>query len=296
MTELLWETHVEPPPANPAAGRPFLGSDPGTQKRARFLPNVRASSLTARTEVPIRPPAGGARQAMRSRSVQDPLIEVRLRSDRLEDELSALFADPRAGVRLVACRSSPHRSGRRLVRWLEFETESPVGRERLRELTRRAAPDGLSVANAASPRTLVRLSSPLPGVCAAVFAAGAVCTSCPLLAPERSDRATSVRLIVPRNGDAQRLRRELSRRLEGHFTIERTGELRSSDRMTARQEQAFRTALELGYFSYPRRTNLGALARRLGVSRSTALELLRRSIQELGRRRFSAGERSSESI
>jgi HTH DNA binding domain len=212
----------------------------------------------------------------------------------MEDDFTALLADP--DVRLVACRPSPRRSERRLVRWLELETASPAGRERLRALTLRAGARNLSVSAPASHRALVRLSSPLPAVCSAVFTAGAICATCPLLAPGRSERSSSVRLVVPRNGEAQRLRQELSRTLDSALTIERTGERHPPARMTRRQEEAFRMALELGYFAYPRRADLGALARRLGVSRSTALELLRHAVEDVGRRRFSPGATPAERL
>lgn len=227
----------------------------------------------------------------RPRTPPDSLIEVRFRSDRAEDAFSDILSDPHGGVRLIACRASPPRSGNRLVRWLELETTSSAGRERLRQLTKRAGPTDVSVASPSVDRALVRLAGPLPGVCAAVFAAGAICLSCPLLAGDPGGPGASVRLLVPRNGEARRLRRELSRRLDGHFTLERAGRLRSPAGLTRRQEQAFRTALELGYFSYPRRADLGMVARHLGVSRSTTLELLRHAIREMGRRRFPARDR-----
>lgn len=227
-------------------------------------------------------------------SLPGSLIEVRLRSDRMDDDFTNLLADP--DVRLVACRPSPRRSERRLVRWLELETASPTGRERLRALALRAGARNLAVSAPASHRALVRLSSPLPAVCSAVFAAGAICATCPLLGPDRSERVSSVRLVVPRNGEARRLRQELAHTLDGDLTIERTGERHPPARMTRRQEEAFRTALELGYFAYPRRADLGTLARRLGVSRSTALELLRHAVEDVGRRRFFPGAAAAERL
>lgn len=217
---------------------------------------------------------------------RDSLIEVRLRSDRLEDRFTELLANPRAGVRLIACRPTSSSSGRRLVRWLELETTSAAGRERLRQLTRRAGTGELSVATPSTDRALVRLSSPLPAICASVFASDAVCESCPLLADGLDDSGTSVQVLVPRNGQARRLRRELSRRLDGHLVIERAGAVRSPANLTPRQEHAFRTALEMGYFSYPRRADLGAVARALGVGRSTALELIRHAVRQLGEQRY----------
>ena len=179
------------------------------------------------------------------------------------------------------------------MRWIELETGSPAGRDRLRALGKRVGSPDLSVASLSDDRVLVRLSSPVPGVCAAVFAAGAICLSCPLLTAPPLDSPAAVRMVVPRNGEARRLRRDLERRLDGHLTVERTGTLRATAGLTVRQAEAFRTALEMGYFTYPRRADLHAVAQRLGVGRSTALELLRHAVQQLGHERYPAtSERS----
>jgi HTH DNA binding domain len=240
----------------------------------------------ARTSRAVRSPKTRAREAGR-----DTLIEVRIRSDRLEDEFSDLLRDPEGGVRLIACRPSARRSGGHLLRWVELETRSPAGRERVRQLSRRAGPGAFSLATSGADRALVRLATPLPGVCEAVFAAGATCVSCPLLTPSVGDREASVRVLVPRNGEARLLRQALSQKLGEHATIERAGRPRSSAGMTPRQEQALRTAFALGYFAYPRRADLAAVAKRLGVGRSTTLELLRHAIQEIAAQRFPAEDR-----
>lgn len=218
------------------------------------------------------------------------LIELRLRSDRLEDVFSDLLRDPRGGVRLISCRPSTRGSGTRLLRWLELETTSAAGKERVRELAKQAGSSVFSMAQPGADRAIIRLSSPLPGVCEAVFAAGAMCAACPLLAGDHDGSEGTFRILIPRNAEAMRFRRELGRRLGGHLAVERAGRPRISAGLTPRQDQAFRVAFELGYFSYPRRADLGAVANRLGVSRSTTLELLRHAIREMALRRFLAGD------
>lgn len=47
--------------------------------------------------------------------------------------------------------------------------------------------------------------------------------------------------------------------------------------ITARQEYVVRTALELGFFDYPKKINLKGLSRRLNVSYVTLAEILRRA-------------------
>lgn len=224
-----------------------------------------------------------------------PLMEVRLHSDRIQDGISEFLTDPRAGVRLLSCRPMTGRSGARLVRWLELETSSAGARDRLRQLVKHAGRTDLSLATPSTDRALIRLSSPMPEICAAVFEVGAMCVSCPLLEPDAHDSGVAARILVPRNGEARRLRRELIRRLHGHLTIERAGSPRSSAGLTPRQEQAFQAALDLGYFSYPRRADLATVAKRLGIGRSTALELLRHAVENLGRRQYRGRDREPDS-
>ncbi|HLY77691.1 MAG TPA: helix-turn-helix domain-containing protein, partial [Thermoplasmata archaeon] len=63
------------------------------------------------------------------------------------------------------------------------------------------------------------------------------------------------------------------------------GSYRGSQDLTARQEQAVGTAFMLGYFDYPRRAQLKDVAKSLGVSRTTAMENLRRGMRKLASRR-----------
>jgi len=49
------------------------------------------------------------------------------------------------------------------------------------------------------------------------------------------------------------------------------------DKLTDRQEQILRTALEMGYFEYPRKIRQKALADACGVASSTLAEILRRA-------------------
>ncbi len=58
--------------------------------------------------------------------------------------------------------------------------------------------------------------------------------------------------------------------------IELTHRVRSKE-VTSRQEEIARVAYDLGYFDYPKRTSLEALAGKLGLSMGTLSEILRRA-------------------
>lgn len=51
--------------------------------------------------------------------------------------------------------------------------------------------------------------------------------------------------------------------------------------LTSRQEQIIRIALQKGYFNYPRKVGVRALAKEVGVSSSTLSELLRRAERKI---------------
>lgn len=59
------------------------------------------------------------------------------------------------------------------------------------------------------------------------------------------------------------------------------GSTRPLDNLTERQQEAFRTAYEVGYFEVPREVTSDEIADELDVNNSTALELVRRAEQNL---------------
>ena len=99
------------------------------------------------------------------------------------------------------------------------------------------------------------------------FVAGATC---------RRGSAFEWNLIV-RNRDS--LRRLVSRleRSGSAVKLLRLTRVREAVPLTPRQEEILATALEFGYFDYPKRIRLGELAKRMGVSKSTASEVLRKA-------------------
>ena len=59
--------------------------------------------------------------------------------------------------------------------------------------------------------------------------------------------------------------------------ITRIVPVRGTSILTPRQAQVLDKALEIGYFEYPKRSGVAALAKHLGVSKSTVSETLRRA-------------------
>jgi predicted DNA binding protein len=63
--------------------------------------------------------------------------------------------------------------------------------------------------------------------------------------------------------------------------------LSSRKALTLRQEQVLEIALQLGYFDFPRKTNLAQLSKKLAVTQGTLSEILRRAEKNALTERFS---------
>ena len=61
------------------------------------------------------------------------------------------------------------------------------------------------------------------------------------------------------------------------FKLIKKHNLNKKKEITARQEFVVRTALDLGFFDYPKKVNLEGLSKRLNVSYVTLAEILRRA-------------------
>jgi HTH DNA binding domain len=231
-------------------------------------------------------PSSPARASLRTDPSPRPLVEVRARTPLPEEGLEELLREHGARARLIGCRPTHGGRSRRLLRWLDVEASPAELRALEQAMRQRFGRDSLSASSAGRGRAVFRLSVPLPGLCSAVFLSGGVCLSCPYLEPSDDGTLPSVRVLVPRNGEVARLGRELAHRDLGPATVERMGQYRPLSSLTARQEATLRTALELGYFEYPRRAELADVARRLGIGRSATLELLRRALSAVARRHY----------
>lgn len=225
--------------------------------------------------------AGRGSARVRSRPINS-LFEVRLRPPAKLHPLAELFESEGASARLLACRVG-ERAPRRLTRWLEIEVEAARTEPLLRALRRRVRAPNLAVARLGPGRLLVRLREPAPGVCTATVDAGGICSACLLLT--RGDRAPW-KVVLPRGAETREFVRSLLPEGGTSVGVGRVEPYRSRHSLTRRQDLALRLAYELGYFAYPRRSNLADVARALGAGRSATLEVLRRATAKLAGRRY----------
>lgn len=219
-----------------------------------------------------------------------PLVEIVLSGVDGHDWVTETLTDQGRAFRLLACRPTD-RGRRRLLRLFEVQTGGEGIGPLVRRLRSRVPARDIATASLGPDRTLLRVSVPMPPSCSAAFDLGDFCISCPFVGGTDGAAPPPWRLLVPKIVDARHLLSSAApakAEAGARPALVRAGAYRRRWGLTGRQERALRTALEIGYFDYPRKASLAALASRLGVGRSTALELLRKGTTKLAAERFLA--------
>ena len=232
--------------------------------------------------------SGGSRVRSRTEPADPlPMVEVVLGGLDGEDWVTDALRLEGMNFRLLACRPTD-RGRKRLLRLFEVRTNGEGLTPVVRRLRARLSPRDVGISSFGPDRALLRVASPMPAICSAAFDLGDFCITCPFLRPEEGKDGTSWNVLVPEIADARRLLIASMEHGTPRASLVRAGAYRRRWGLTARQESAVRTALRLGYFDYPRRTSLSAVAAALGVGRSTTLELLRRATAKIASERFRA--------
>ncbi len=192
-------------------------------------------------------------------------------SPRAEDHWLRELTD-RWGVRLRLRTCRPVGAGAgRLLQIFEIATRP----EEIGPIQRylRSAPGvtDLYLAPVAPNRLFVRAVGPMPPACGRLFEVGGYCLSCRLVHPGPGERR-GWSIAVPGASAVRTLSRE-----EGAGRPTAIRPFAPSQGLTGRQLDALTAAHGLGYYGYPRRAGLADVARRLGIGRSAAAELLRRA-------------------
>ena len=237
-------------------------------------------------------PAQGSRRRSRTRPEPRaetdeslPIVEIVLNEVDTNDWVTETLSSLGASFRLLACRSTD-RGRHRLLRLFELRTGPEGVRPVVRRLRARLASRDIAVSSLGPDRALLRVSAPMPSTCAAAFDLGDFCITCPFSAKEDATKGGEWKVLVPQIVDARRLLTASARPTGPRPQLVRAGAYHRAWGLTGRQERALRVAFQIGYFDYPRKASLGTLAGRLGVSRSTALELLRKGTTKLAAQRF----------
>lgn len=217
-------------------------------------------------------------------------VEIRLKTPPSSHWMTQLGERFQARTRVLLCRPTGPGEAK-MIRILEIGAE-PGKMPAIVRFIRRAAPKGAVTFSARAPHhLLVWAVEPMPAACAAVFHVGAVCTACPL-SNDGFGSEEEVRhqwsLLLPRMSPRARGLLKVFDPRDGTAAILRVGGLAPETELTTRQERAVETAFRMGYFDHPRKAGLAEVAKVLGVSRSTTLELLRRGLTKVLSRREDA--------
>jgi len=215
------------------------------------------------------------------------MVEIVLNGVDEGDWVTETLGSSGVSYRLLACRPAD-RGRRRLVRLFEVQTDGDGIGPVVRRLRNRLTGRDIAASSLGPDRALLRIAAPMPAACSVAFELGDFCISCPFLGKGDGTRPASWKVLVPQIVDARRLLKASSADGRARPTLVRAGAYRRRWGLTGRQERALRTAFQIGYFDYPRKATLSTLADRLGVGRSTALELLRRATTKLAAQRFLA--------
>jgi hypothetical protein len=215
------------------------------------------------------------------------MVEIVLSGVDGEDWVTETLRSEGVAFRLLDCRPAD-RGRRRLLRLFEVQTNGAGMGPVVDRLRARVTARDVGTTSLGADRALLRVAVPMPSACSAAFDMGDFCISCPFLDTGNGTESATWKVLVPQIGDARRLLAASTRRGGPRPSLVRAGAYRKRWGLTGRQEKALRLAFDLGYFDYPRKVSLATLASRLGVGRSSALELLRKATTKLAAQRFKA--------
>ncbi len=225
----------------------------------------------ARSGPPSRAPAAGPG------APDVPLVELEVPGGPEEHWLREVASRWDVRTRFRLCRPTGPSPGR-LLQVVELAgTPGDLG-EIERHLRRRRDLSALTILALSPSRRFVRAVGPMPEACGRIFETGAICASCRFVPSNGGASGDRWTLIVPRTSRTIRtVARIGSQDRQAEPRILRMRRYVPPRTLTPRQAAALETAFRLGFYSFPRRTNLKEIARILHVSRATASEHLRRA-------------------
>ncbi len=207
---------------------------------------------------------------------REALVGVALSVPPVTHWLRRLTEWPGLSSRLLACQPLPP-SGTRAVHLLELAGPEQEIRAAVSSVAHSPSRT-VALSPDARDRVLLRVVSRTGSSCRALFRSGGICRTCRFRTPRGPDGRVRWEILTTRPP------RPLPEMEQRAWSRGGAGALRSLrnpppySQLTGRQEEALRCADRLGYFSVPRRVGLGAVAGALGISRSSAAELLRRGV------------------
>ena len=198
--------------------------------------------------------------------------EIILKLKAMPNWVSDISASP-ATVRILDCKPGREGTSQQLV---ELNTPDEQLEGIVERIKRNPMVLDVYMAKTRACKALGRVLSKQTRACSSVMESNLFCRSCLFTSRPGSDGTVEWTLAFP---DGNSLTQFLNRLENERIKIEirklsRVVEQRS---LTPRQHQIILRALDKGYFDYPRKMDLSALAKEMNVTKSTLVEILRRA-------------------
>ncbi len=212
-------------------------------------------------------------------SVCEELLEVTCKvPSRVEPWISELAGQLGVRVRIRDCRPAGPGKVLRLVTLTAPAARIPEVETFVRS---NAVADRLALSRYGRDQILVYLLSDIPPLCRQILGMGAVCTNCASDEDPNPGADRVLSFVVAKSETVQRTLYDWAKRLPGSPQILRIAPPRGTPSITLRQQLAVELALKQGYYADHHRVGLREISPALGVSPSTAGELLRSGVAKI---------------
>lgn len=207
-------------------------------------------------------------------SYEPPLREIVLRLKASPNWMSDISRDSPTTVRILDCK--PGREGGTIQQLVELNTPDEQLEEIVKKIRKNPMVTDVYVARTRMGKSIGRVLSREALACGSVMESNLFCRSCLFAAKPSGDGTVEWTLAF---SDGTSLTQFLNKLESVRIKIEirRLSKVLEEKGLTPRQHQIILKALDKGYFDYPRRMDLSTLAKELGITKSTLLEILRRA-------------------
>lgn len=207
-------------------------------------------------------------------SYERPLREIVLRLKASPNWISDISRDSPTTVRILDCK--PGREVGTVQQLVELNTPDEQLDEIVEKIRRNPMVTDVYVARTQVGRSIGRVLSREALACRSVMESNLFCRSCLFAAKPAADGTVEWTLAF---SDGTSLTQFLNKLENERIKVEirRLSKVLEQKGLTPRQHQIILSALDKGYFDYPRRIDLSHLAKELGITKSTLLEILRRA-------------------
>jgi hypothetical protein len=199
--------------------------------------------------------------------------------------LQRINPDGNASVRIVVCRPL-RKYPRRVLRILQFTPRVDRMDQLVLSFGKKCGPYELIAVRGVDNSLLVWMEGPTPPLCSSVFRSGGICLQCTRVSPENPSPLGRRLVLLPNAVAVRELIQPPSPRQSAGQVVLRIAPFTASSLLSKRQRQALEVASRCGFFSTPRKGRLADVASALGVSRTTAMILLRRGVERLALERI----------